>query len=280
METTIDGKPAYKYGESGKPYTYTEGDEQSRKNAKRKAYLQGVAIGGGKLEKSDLPIMEEQSSKKYNKEEAIAWLTEHNLIADIFIDSPWNYQFYQVPVENMYNMETPNFSDYEDGICIRYNIVNDNINVLCVDFDKKIEQVIVKMKQEDMIKDDNNNLLFGWGYVSKDLDGNQIYDHSGEFIKDEDFEDLELATYAYALAFREADTQHDCIAKGYLVEDMVFTKEKIEVMKKSGHLKGEISRGVWLGFYFPNDDDYNQIKKMSHPMFSLYGKATKEVVEE
>jgi hypothetical protein len=39
-----DGKPGYKYGEQGYCYTYTPGNETERKEAKRKAYLQGTAI--------------------------------------------------------------------------------------------------------------------------------------------------------------------------------------------------------------------------------------------
>jgi len=38
------GKPGYKCGDAGKCYTYTPGNEQSRKNAKRKAILQCKAI--------------------------------------------------------------------------------------------------------------------------------------------------------------------------------------------------------------------------------------------
>jgi len=39
----VKGKPGYKWGESGKCYTYTLGNAASRKNAKQKAYLQGAA---------------------------------------------------------------------------------------------------------------------------------------------------------------------------------------------------------------------------------------------
>lgn len=45
-------KPGYQYGETGRCYTYTPGNEASRKRAKRKAYLQGAAIEarrGGKV---------------------------------------------------------------------------------------------------------------------------------------------------------------------------------------------------------------------------------------
>lgn len=44
MRCTKNGKPAYKWGESGKPYTYTPGNEASRERAKNKAIRQGRAI--------------------------------------------------------------------------------------------------------------------------------------------------------------------------------------------------------------------------------------------
>jgi len=51
--TTHNGKPAYQYGESGKKYTYTPGNESSRKRAKQRAHQQGAAI-------------ERQTGKKYD----------------------------------------------------------------------------------------------------------------------------------------------------------------------------------------------------------------------
>src|SRR5205809_900372 len=47
LECEADGQPGYKFGDSGHCYTYTSGDEKSRKAAKRKAILQGAAITGG-----------------------------------------------------------------------------------------------------------------------------------------------------------------------------------------------------------------------------------------
>jgi hypothetical protein len=40
-----NGKPGYKYGDSGKCYTYTPKDEVSRNKAKKQAIIQGIAIG-------------------------------------------------------------------------------------------------------------------------------------------------------------------------------------------------------------------------------------------
>ena len=195
MDCNENGKPGYKYGESGRCYTYEKDNEDSRKEAKRKAVVQGVAIESGK------PHLEK--------------------------------------------------GDYEDLI--------------------EKQEVF-----EPMIKDEEQHLLFGWAYVAKKIDGTQVVDHSEEFVKEEDFQDLEMATYAFNIMFRDGDIRHDCIAKGYLIDSMVFTKEKVEAMRKSGHLQGDIALGVWMGFYFPEDEDWNTIKAMEKPMFSLYGSAIKE----
>lgn len=42
---TSNGKPGYKWGDQGKCYTYTKGDEKSRKAAKEKAIKQALAAG-------------------------------------------------------------------------------------------------------------------------------------------------------------------------------------------------------------------------------------------
>lgn len=39
-----EGKPGYRYGDTGKVYTYEPGDKASRKRAYAKARRQGVAI--------------------------------------------------------------------------------------------------------------------------------------------------------------------------------------------------------------------------------------------
>jgi hypothetical protein len=194
MSCEVDGKPGYKYGESGHCYTYLPDNEDSRKEAKRKAIVQGVAIEGGSphLEKSDYADLLEK-----------------------------------------------------------------------------------EQKLEPIVKDDENHLLFGWAYVAIDKDGTQVYDHSKEFVKEENFGDLEMATYFFNIAFRESDIRHDCVAKGTLIESMVFSKEK---MAKMGIPEGILPQGVWLGFYFPDDNDWNTIKSMEHPMFSIYGEAEKEEV--
>lgn len=45
IHATENGKPGYKWGESGKFYTYISGNEISRMEAKKKAIKQAIAIG-------------------------------------------------------------------------------------------------------------------------------------------------------------------------------------------------------------------------------------------
>ena len=128
-----------------------------------------------------------------------------------------------------------------------------------------------------MIKDNSEHLLFGWAYVAVTKGGTPVEDHSGEFIKEENFNDLEKATYLYNMAFRDGDIRHDCEVQGQLIESVVMTKEKQQAM---GIPEGTVPLGVWMGFYFESDESWNEITKMKNPMFSIYGSATKEEVED
>jgi len=44
QRTTVKGKPAYKYGATGKAYPYKPGNAASREAAKKKAIKQALAI--------------------------------------------------------------------------------------------------------------------------------------------------------------------------------------------------------------------------------------------
>jgi len=44
QRTTVNGKPAYKYGATGKAYPYKAGNATSREAAKKKAIKQALAI--------------------------------------------------------------------------------------------------------------------------------------------------------------------------------------------------------------------------------------------
>ena len=123
--------------------------------------------------------------------------------------------------------------------------------------------------------DDENNIIFGWGYVALEKDGEQVIDHSGEFTDKEALKDLEIATYGFNIGSRKSGFGHKGLAKGYLAESMFFTKEKLKVL---GLSEDALPQGAWLGVWFPDDEDYAKIKKMKAPMFSMEGSAIKEEV--
>ncbi|MCK5609872.1 minor capsid protein [Candidatus Pacearchaeota archaeon] len=55
-QCTLNGHPGFKWGKSGKCYTYDPSSKTSKNRAKKKAILQGVAVGGGKLREDAIKI--------------------------------------------------------------------------------------------------------------------------------------------------------------------------------------------------------------------------------
>ena len=53
-----DGKSGWKWGDTGKCYTYTAGDDSASGKAKQKAYLQGAAVTGGKMTENNQSFVE------------------------------------------------------------------------------------------------------------------------------------------------------------------------------------------------------------------------------
>jgi hypothetical protein len=129
------------------------------------------------------------------------------------------------------------------------------------------------MKEARIAKiDPDQNLVFGWAYVSIDRDGEGIIDHSTEMV---DPEDLELAAYVFNLTFRETGVMHEGEAVGYLVESFIVTPEKLQVM---GLESNALPQGWWLGFYIPDDEIFAKVKQGEYSMFSIQGVATREEV--
>jgi len=69
---SLNGKPGYKWGDSGKCYTYSPDNENSMKEAKKKALAQGIAIG-------DIELMEEDIDKEY-EEDMMGELAEEEMM--------------------------------------------------------------------------------------------------------------------------------------------------------------------------------------------------------
>lgn len=113
-------------------------------------------------------------------------------------------------------------------------------------------------------------LVFGWANVTIQEDGTTPFDWQGDMIETDV---LEAAAYNYVLNHGLVNQEHkwgtDC---GWLVESMVFTKDKMAAL---GIAEGTIPEGWFVGFYIPDPDVYKKVKDGTYNMFSIEGRATR-----
>lgn len=121
---------------------------------------------------------------------------------------------------------------------------------------------------------DDEQLVFGWASVSRDANGVRPLDWQGDYI---DAEDLERAVYKFNLEFRETNEMHQGNVKGYLVESVMFTKEKMEAM---GIPEGTVPIGWWVGFKIDDKEAYQKVKTGIYRMFSIEGSATRVPIDD
>ena len=279
---TSNGQPGFRYGKSGACYTYKAGSESGRKAAKRKSILQGAAIAqstGEKLiVKATSGKIDNWEETQWTKQAAIDWLTKYGLSAHNYVFTGYSHRFIQgtTELDEYINDESKRWVYQDDGINFTIMGEIEEPVILEVRFNaKEKDKLTFTMEKEKTIHDDENNLIFGWGYVAIEKDGEQVTDHSGEFVDEETLKDLEIATYGFNIGSRKSGFGHKGLAKGYLAESMFFTKEKLKVL---GLSEDALPQGTWLGVWFPDDEDYAKIKKMKSPMFSMEGSAIKEEV--
>lgn len=118
-------------------------------------------------------------------------------------------------------------------------------------------------------KDDYKNLVFGWASVAFSPDGTQILDKQGHAI---DIEDLEDAAYNFTVNKYGSGDMHKSEDFGELVESMVFTDEKIELL---GLPTNTIPQGWWVGFRVP-PEEHEKVRVGDRTMFSIEGTAKLE----
>jgi hypothetical protein len=117
--------------------------------------------------------------------------------------------------------------------------------------------------------DEYENLVFGWASVAFSKDGTQLVDMQGHAI---DVEDLEKAAYDFTIHSYGTGDMHSSEGFGELVESMVFTDEKIELL---GLDPGSIEKGWWVGFRVP-PEYHEQVRTGKRTMFSIEGTAKLE----
>ena len=106
-------------------------------------------------------------------------------------------------------------------------------------------------------------MVFGWASVST-KDGKIVVDKQGDMILPED---LEKAAYDFVLYCRSQGDMHKAMQCGRLVESMMFTKEKQQIMGIDLGMEG-----WWTGFKVDDQALWQAHKRGERPEFSIGGK--------
>lgn len=121
--------------------------------------------------------------------------------------------------------------------------------------------------------DEEKRIAFGWSVISRDENGNEVYDLQNDGIDPEDLEDL---AYRYVEFYRDAGAMHNSSGKGVLIESMVSTIEKQQVW---GVPEGVMPVGWWTGFKVTDDETWQKVKSGQYRAFSIEGTAERQPVD-
>lgn len=109
-------------------------------------------------------------------------------------------------------------------------------------------------------------LVFGFANVTVQEDGSLPVDWQGDVIETSH---LESAAYNFVMSHGLANQEHESSTEcGWLVESMMFTKEKMDAL---GIPEGTVPEGWFVGFYIPDPDVYQKVKNGEFNMFSIEG---------
>ena len=111
---------------------------------------------------------------------------------------------------------------------------------------------------------EEQGLVFGWASVAEQ-DGRLVVDHEGDVIEPAE---LEKGAYRFVKDARIASDRHDpaTLGVGVLVESMIFTKEKQEI------LGIDVPVGWWVGFQVDDPELRRSIRESEgHEAFSIGG---------
>ena len=143
--------------------------------------------------------------------------------------------------------------------------VNKRLDEALLDLDAAVELRAAITKS-----DDTQQRLFGWASIAVRKDGEALIDLQGDLI---DITDLENAWYDYVLESGELNVMHQGPVRGYLIESMVFTPEKLAAL---GLPADSTPLGAWVGYHIPDAEDYAVVKQLGYFMFSIEGSAFRE----
>lgn len=115
--------------------------------------------------------------------------------------------------------------------------------------------------------DTEQRIAFGWSVISRDAQGNEVWDLQNDSV---DPEDLEQLAYRYVRFYRDAGELHINSGMGVLIESVVTTLEKQRIW---GVPAGCMPVGWWTGIYVTDDDVWEKVKNGTYRAFSIEGTA-------
>jgi hypothetical protein len=118
--------------------------------------------------------------------------------------------------------------------------------------------------------DPDKRQVFGWASVVT-KNGQPIIDKQGDIIP---VEELEKAFYDYVLFSRDQGHMHSQMGVGRLIECMVFTRQKQDVLKiQITDEAGNHIEGAWVGYQVDDPSVWAAYKRGDLPEFSIGGAA-------
>lgn len=113
---------------------------------------------------------------------------------------------------------------------------------------------------------DDQQLVSGWASVSVNADGSIPLDWQDDIIAPDM---LEKASINFMLNYRGSGVMHEGGEVGTVVESIVLTKEKQEII---GIPTGTVPQGWFVTIKVHDTEVYNKVKNGTYKMFSIQGK--------
>ena len=140
--------------------------------------------------------------------------------------------------------------------------------------DEPEKQPVTKRKFQIKKTNDEKMQAFGWASVAISENGETLEDWQGDIIESDE---LESAAYKFVDLYREGGEMHMRGGAAYLIESVVFTKEKMTAM---GIPEGVLPVGWWIGFQVTDTDVWEKVKAGTYSMFSIEGEAERIEVKD
>lgn len=121
--------------------------------------------------------------------------------------------------------------------------------------------------------DVEQQIVYGWAYVTHDKNGVVKDDKSGDFV--DDVREIEKSAVDFMLHHRASDLDHTNVKGGEVIESMVFTPDKREAM---GIPEGILPNGWWIGVKC-NDEQWAGYKA-GRTAFSIHGSGTRSKADD